>query len=753
LLTLRRERWAFALILLVFIFLGLSASVINPLHEATDELRHYRFVRYIATNWSLPVQGETGCSVQGHHPPLIYFLGAVATAWIDTGRDVCHEPPANDFWGYRYWEVGSDNKNQYLHGEDEAFPWHGEALAAHIVRAINVLIGAGVVILTRQIGRAIWPSRPAMALGAVAFVAFNPMFLYMAGSINNDVIAALSGAATTWACIRLLVDQDGLSRRWGIIFGILYGIALLSKFNLIALILLVEVAISWVAWRKRQWHLWWQVNATTLLLTLLIAGWWFVRNQVLYGEPTGFEKMSQLWGARVPSESLGVALFELSYAWTSLWGRFGYGQIPLPDGIYAALKWIIGLAFFAIPITLLGRRDEELRRTGVPLLFLGLSVILFLGVLFGYMLVSLAGPMGRFFFPALPSLAILIFFGFSQWARLLRQRFRPDLDLGASDVLLAAIATVAMLLLSIVALFGFLSAAFQRPPSFAIEDELPNPINVQFDTLVKLRGYDVSDTTVSPGDSIRIDLYWEVLAQPPGNYLLFIHLVDEAETMVAQRDTHPGLGNFQSSLWRPGDRFVESVELVLPETAYAASTATLSAGLYARDAFRLGITSADGAPMGDALNLATVAIVPKQSDFPNPLDQNFSNEVRLAGYQYSQRLLQRGDSLTVTLYWQALNDMPPGRVAHLHLLDESGVVVSATVGSLGNGGQPTTGWKDGQVIEERYLLTLGPDLAPGIYHVRISLLDPVTGKAQNIVADDGHWIDDELLLAGVRIQP
>jgi len=124
LLTLRRERWAFALILLVFIFLGLSASVINPLHEATDELRHYRFVRYIATNWSLPVQGETGCSVQGHHPPLIYFLGAAATAWIDTGRDVCHEPPANDFWGYRYWEVGSDKKNQYLHGEDEAFPWH-----------------------------------------------------------------------------------------------------------------------------------------------------------------------------------------------------------------------------------------------------------------------------------------------------------------------------------------------------------------------------------------------------------------------------------------------------------------------------------------------------------------------------------------------------------------------------------------------------------------------------------------------------
>lgn len=752
-LTYRRERWAFTFILVAFIVLGLSASIINPLHEATDELRHYRFVRFIATNWSLPVQGETGCSVQGHHPPLIYFLGAVATAWIDTGLDVCHEPPANDFWGYRYWEVGSDNKNQYLHYDDEAFPWRGEALAAHIVRAINVLLGAGVVVLTRQIGRAIWPSRPALALGAVAFVAFNPMFLYMAGSINNDVIAAFSGAATTWACIRLLVDEDGLSRRWGIVFGLLYGIALLSKFNLIVLIVLVEIAITWVAWRKRQWRLWWHVNAATLLLTLLVAGWWFARNQILYGEPTGFEKMSQLWGARDPSESLGVALFELSYAWTSLWGRFGYGQIPLPDGIYTALKWIVGFALLAIPATLLGQRDAELRRTGVPLLFLGLSVLLFLGVLFGYMLVSLAGPMGRFFFPALPSLAILIFFGLSQWARLLLGRFRPSLTLGTSDAPLAAITGVAMLLLSIVALFGFLSDAFRRPPSFTSEDELPNPINLQFDTLVKLHGYDVSDTTVSPGDSIQIDLYWEVLAQPPGNYLLFIHLFDEAGTMVAQRDTHPGLGNFPSSQWHPGDRFVESIQLAVPETAYASTSAILSAGLYARDAYRLGITTADGTRIGDALTLATVAIVPKQSQFPNPLDQNFNNEVRLAGYRYSQRLLQRGDSLTVTLYWQAVQDLPPARVAQLHFLNEAGVVVSAADGPLGKDKLPSTGWRNGQVIEESYPLTLGTDLAPGVYHVRISLLDPVTRKAQNIVADDGHWIDDELLLAGVRIQP
>ncbi len=139
----RASKWAISGIVLLFIVLSLAYSVANPLHEATDELRHYRFVQHIVQRHALPEQGKVGCSAQGHHPPLYYLLAALATGWIDTGRDVCYEPPQNPFWAYRYWEVGNDNKNQYLHTDDEAFPWHGEALAAHLARAVNILIGAG----------------------------------------------------------------------------------------------------------------------------------------------------------------------------------------------------------------------------------------------------------------------------------------------------------------------------------------------------------------------------------------------------------------------------------------------------------------------------------------------------------------------------------------------------------------------------------------------------------------------------------
>ncbi|MCB0031768.1 MAG: glycosyltransferase family 39 protein, partial [Anaerolineales bacterium] len=244
-----------------------SYSIANPIHEATDELRHYRFVRYIAVNKSLPVQGEEPCRSQSHHPPLIYALGALATFWIDGAHDICYTPPENPFWNYRYWEVGVDNKSQYLHGADEAFPWWGDALIAHIVRLINVLVGAGAVWLTWGTGRLLFPRRPILPLVAAAIVGFNPQFVYLAAAINNDVIAALSGTAILFATVKLLTSESRLSWRWGVTFGLLFGLALMSKFNLAAFALPIATATTWLAWRRNQWRGWLELVALAAVLT------------------------------------------------------------------------------------------------------------------------------------------------------------------------------------------------------------------------------------------------------------------------------------------------------------------------------------------------------------------------------------------------------------------------------------------------------------------------------------------------------
>ena len=244
----------------------------------------------------------------------------------------------------------------------------------------------------------------------------------MSGAINNDVMAALAGAAVTLASVRLLRDEQGLRSRWGIILGVLFGLALLSKSNLAAMIVSIEFALTWVAWRKKQWRHWLYANLLLVSFTMLVSGWWFLRNQMLYGEPTGFQRLTELWGVRDPSQSLGVAIFELPYLWTSLWGRFGYGQVPLPQLIYDILWWLAVFAAAGLLIPIFLRQKNEIREYGVYLVLLLLNVALFFAVIFNYLLVSPAGPMGRFFFPALPSLALLLFYGLSRWGSLLTRR-------------------------------------------------------------------------------------------------------------------------------------------------------------------------------------------------------------------------------------------------------------------------------------------------------------------------------------------
>lgn len=788
------DKTPIAIILILFLALGYAYSAINPLHEATDELRHYRFVQHLIQRHSLPIQGEGSglhCTVQGHHPPLYYAVAALATFWIDTGRDVCYEPPTNPFWDYRYWEVGRDNKNQYLHGADEAFLWHGEALAAHLARVVNLLFGALTVWLTWATARVIWPRRPALAAGSAAFVAFNPMFLYMAAAINNDVVAAAAGAAVVYACVRLLHDERGLSPRWGAWLGLLYGLALMSKFNLAAIIVVIEAAMTWVAWRKGQWRTWVLANVLLVGVAVALAGWWFARNQLLYGEPTGFARLTELWGVRDPRDSFWLAISELPYAWTSLWGRFGYGQIPLPSWIYAGLWSVLLLSVAGYVLSAVrGSREarekrgrekveqrgegEEGRSSHLPLsparlphsaaalLLLALNVAVFFAVLFNYLLVSPAGPMGRFFFPALSSLAILMFYGLS----LLRDTRDETRDASAGgsratdrrpsfEVSLAWSVNLGLLSLAILALFGYLAPAYAQPPSFAAGDRLPNPVDIRFDTFVTLRGYAIDRASVRPGEPIGIELYWEVTGQPPGDYLLFVHLIDdETGAMIAQRDTHPGLGNFPSSQWRPGDRFVEQLRVYLPETAYAPSTGELTIGLYAPEGYRLGIIDgATGEGLGDAFPVGHVAIEPHgpngAESLPNAGRYNFEDRIRLLGYDYAERVLSPGQPLELTLFWEAARPSPGDYEVSIEVVDADGRVVSSQRSRPG-GGEPTMTWQPDAVMVDTLHIPIDP--AAGEHpDIRLALIDVNDGRRLNLIHPDGRWIDNVLNLSAVRV--
>jgi hypothetical protein len=387
------------------------------------------------------------------------------------------------------------------------------------------------------------------------------------------------------------------------------------------------------------------------------------------------------------------------------------------------------------------------------------------------MLVSPAGPNGRFFFPALSSFALLILYGLGHliytivfW--IVNRRgitFQEEGLQHTATKYSGLIVSLGMLSLALVALFAYLGPAYAQPRSFSAADELPNPVAINFDQLVSLVGFKVSagedvsageggiTQILHPGEPLDIELYWQVNNRPPGDYFLFVHLLDQYGSIVAQRDTHPGLGNFPSSQWRTGDRFVEEIRLYTPETAYVPSEVRLNIGLYDPGAYRLAVTDNNGLYLGDAFELTRINLTSKDGEYPNSQDQNFNNEIKLIGYEYNRQVINENQDVEVTLYWQALDDIKTDYIVQVHLLSEDGKIVSSTKSRPINGDSPTNTWHDGDLIADTHKLFVKPGTSTGSYLIDIALLEAASNRPQNIVADDGHWINNHLTLAPIRI--
>jgi 4-amino-4-deoxy-L-arabinose transferase-like glycosyltransferase len=729
---------ALFIVLVAYLALALAYSLFSPLYEPTDEVRHFRYVRHTIVYRELPVQSVEGPRAQSHHPPLYYVLGALVSWWVPVKQDVYYDPPTNPHWDSRHWEVSDDNKNQYLHGADEAFPFHGVTLAVYVVRWMTVLIGAGVVCLTYFIGHEIFPRQPALAAGAAALIAFNPQFIYLSGAINNDIAAALTGTAVLWACIRLV--RRGPSRRGEVMMGVLYGLALMTKFNLLALLALIELAYLLAVWRMqpgersrtRPWHAFLRSNLIVLGLAALISGWWFVRNQVLYGDPAGLSILNELWAGRPFAEGLWAIPQGLPYLWSSVWGRFGYGQLPLPEAVYQGLFWFCAAALAGLLV--IPHRDDTL-----PVLaLLVTSVLIFTAWVIYYIAIQPAGAMGRFLFPCLPAFALLVIWGLS--------RFFPR----RWDWLAGAIVTLGMAALAVYALVGVLAPAFS-PPCPLTEAQIaaiPNPMDVEFEGVARLLGYEIAPTAVEPGGTVEVKVYWQALARTDLHHVVFVHLLSDTGVMVAQRDTHPGLGRYPSTAWEPGVVFADTYRVHVPKTAYAPDVGYIQVGLYAvAPPQNPRLVTLDGR---DAVRLEAVETLPLAGEFPNPLEANFGGKAALMGYELDRRVARPGETIHLTLYWRALAPFEHNYSIFAHVLGEDDQRWAWSSSYPVQGQAPTRSWQPGQVIEDAYELTIGETTPSGFYDIEVGMSAKDVGRLP-VVAEDGHHLGKHVLLCKVRV--
>jgi len=744
----RVERALLTTILVLFALLGVTYSVVVPPFEASDELWHYPMVKTVADDWELPVQDPADVGPwrqEGSQPPLYYFLGALATLWVDT----------SDMGRVRHLNTHADNGvatpdgNVNLvvhHPAHESFPWRGTVLAVHLVRLLSVGMSAAAVYLTHRIARWLLPDRPDLALGAAAVHAFTPMVVFISGAVNNDnLVVPLSSLA-----LLLILKTPDPRKPQGLgvelFLGFVLGLAALTKSSSLALFPLTALAVAVRVWRRyRRASLPRRIGLVVVHLSLVIlpalavGGWWYLRNLRLYGDLSGLNVFTEILGTRGVPADLAQLWRERYSFMAGYWGNFGGLNVPMPSWVYSLLNTIVVVAGLGL-VAALVKTTLKFRISFVIFLLWGL------GVLVPWALWARVtwSSQGRLIFAALPVWSLLLVLGLTGW---LPRRWGRWVTAALALFLLG---------LAVAAPFAWIAPAYALPQPLSDDQvaALPHPMEAEFDGVMRLLGYGLATETTQPGGQVEVTLYWEALGTTDRDQVVFVHLLGEEELLLAQRDTFPGLGRLSTTWLEPGFRWTDRTVLQLPATAFAPDVAQVEVGLYDDvTGARLPVVMPEGEPPRDNVRFGKVEVRALPGDLPNPVAVNFGDRMALVGYDLDRRAVRPGGTVTLTLYWQGLREMDVDYTVSTQLVDTDQRKAAHYDGWPLDGAAPTTTWEPGQVLADVRALSVSPDALPGVYGVRLAVYVLKEGRIAHlaVIPEGGEMLSDHVVLTQVRV--
>jgi 4-amino-4-deoxy-L-arabinose transferase-like glycosyltransferase len=701
----RSSRIALTLIVLVFATLATVYNATIPLFEGPDELFHFFYIRDLVEGRGLPVidPAQLGpWGPEGNQPPLYYALVALVVAPIDlSGTDAL-------LWtnpqGNRGDPLRPGNKNILIHTAAEDWPYQGVALAVHLGRVLGLLFGAATILGTYASARLLFgDERPALV--AAAINALLPQFVFMSALLSNDVAGAALAAAGLYLLLRLVAAPG--DRRLAAALGIVLGLAALVKLGGLLQIVFSLGALALVAWRDRA------QRATALrallivaALALIVAGWWYARSWLLYGDPTG-QAVWQAVGARGTPPEWWAEFRGLRW---SFLGLFGWFSIPLSEPIY----WLAD-ALTLLALAGLAWRLATARRRGDPRAPWLDSGRLQWALTAGWVLVVAAalvrwnliaeGFQGRLLFPALSALCILLVAG---WRALL-----PPLG---RQIALAAAAGLALLSATVPA--AVLAPAYARPPAVAALPDAATAVDVVYAETIRLLGYQVADRRA--GDWLDVTLYWQAAAPVARDYQLALAVLGQQDVPIGKLDSYPGFGTYPLRLWRPGEIIADRYRIRIE------SGATRPAVLRLRVGWWDGVPAQRVPSRPAEVRVDVAKLAPDAAGAPLPLrfaeDPRFGPAIALAGFD----LAAEPGAAVVTLEWAALARPGADYTVFVHVYDASGTLVAQADNPPVARDYPTSWWDPGERIRDVHRVAAA--LGPGAYTVEIGLYDAESGE-------------------------
>lgn len=687
--------------LLLFIVLCLGYAWATPPFEASDELWHFGAINYIADTGLLPLQEvgiETPWEQEGSQPPLYYLISAALVAPIDRSDfEAVRQPNPHVIAGVP-GAVG--NKNLVLH--DSAHPPLAKTvLAVYVLRLFSIVLGCITITATYKTAQLLDLPNRYFPLAAAGLAAFNPMFIFITASVNNDNLVTALNSLLIWQVMLLL--RDGFRTPRSIFIALLIAAASMTKLSGLVMIPVAGLAGLWALRQTRNWRGLITLGVLIGVVWLLLAGWWYARNLTLYGELFGTRTMVAVAGPREGGFGLDTLLGEFQGFRFAYWALFGAVNIMTFRWFYDVMDIVTVLALVGLGVYV-WRNRRNIERL-VPVFILGVAILGGIVGVIGWTAQTYASQ-GRLLFPFIAAVSTLLALGIFALAERIKN-LKPSL-------LLAPIGALGVFALIV----PFASIAPEYAPPAPLE-RVPDSVRQVYARFgdVMLVGYNAPDARYAPGGTLPITLYWQVIGSFDRDLSLYLHALTSDGRELGKIDSYPGGGRLRTTTWIPGAVYADTYAIFLSDEAVDPSRLRIQVGwrdnvtgdlVEAVDANSLPLNSV----MLDAGAIAAPQVIETDGHLTTVPDVNFGG-LMLTGYNLD------GDQLT--LAWKMLNAPPADYTVFVQVLDDAN-----TVAGQGDAPpeMPTHYWRAGESFLTHHTILYSQAPAAGDYRLVVGWYKP-----------------------------
>lgn len=386
-------KYAFPVLLVLYLVMAIVHARTTPmgftgLQNAPDEQAHYTYILDIAKG-HLPTQQSSSANptaYEWHQPPLYYLLSA-------------------------------------------PFALSGGVLGVRLFSVFCGAVGLGLIYFTI---RRLFPKDGVLPVVGVGLVALMPSHIALTSTINNDVLLEVCFSATV--CLLVLMLRRGVQSRDALFLGFCVGAGCLTKATGILLVPVVLFALLLMAKNRESRPSLSRLMGISAAIVVLLSGWWFVRNGVLYGEVLPLKAFSRAFAGTALAKDFvaeigwdGYLIHVGQRSFQSFWAVFGTPksaergiQLFLPNVWYGIMVlWAVGVCIGMIRLHFQRSKlfsKAQLQSLWVVFLTLGLVFVSFFGFILQYYQAQ-----GRYLYPAMLPISII---GAMGWLALFPNRLR-----------------------------------------------------------------------------------------------------------------------------------------------------------------------------------------------------------------------------------------------------------------------------------------------------------------------------------------